>query len=113
MRHVTITGTAALGAPAGFDPVTYISRSLARVPWPWQVEVLLHTPLQEAERQLPATLADLTAAGNGTLLRMRVTSLDWMAALLAGLGCDFTIHGPAELRGSVQTVAARLAASAS
>ena len=113
MRHVTITGTPALDAPAGFDPVAYISRSLARVPWPWQVEVLLHMPLAEAELQLPATLADLTAAGNGTLLRMRVTSLTWMATLLAGLGCEFTIHGPAELRASVQALATRLAACAS
>jgi predicted DNA-binding transcriptional regulator YafY len=113
MRHVTITGTPALDAPAGFDPVTYISRSLARVPWPWQVEVLLHMPLQEAESQLPATLADLTAAGDGTLLRMRVTSLTWMATLLAGLGCDFTVHAPAELRATVRALAARLAASAS
>jgi len=83
------------------------------VPWPWQVEVLLHMPLAEAELQLPATLADLTTAGNGTLLRMRVTSLTWMATLLAGLGCDFTIHGPAELRASVQALATRLAACAS
>jgi predicted DNA-binding transcriptional regulator YafY len=70
-------------------------------------------PLQEAESQLPATLADLTAAGDGTLLRMRVTSLTWMATLLAGLGCDFTVHAPAELRATVRALAARLAASAS
>ena len=44
---------------------------------------------------------------------MRVTSLTWMATLLAGLGCEFTIHGPAELRASVQALAARLAASVS
>jgi predicted DNA-binding transcriptional regulator YafY len=42
---------------------------------------------------------------------MRVESLDWMAALLAGLGCDFTIRQPDDLRTSVRKLAARLAAT--
>jgi predicted DNA-binding transcriptional regulator YafY len=43
---------------------------------------------------------------------MRVDSLDWMAGVLAGLGCDFTIRAPAELRASVRALADRLARSA-
>ena len=39
---------------------------------------------------------------------MRVGSLDWMATLLAGLGCDFTIRRPDELRTSVRELAGRL-----
>jgi hypothetical protein len=31
-----------------------------------------------------------------------------MAALLAGLDCDFTIHQPDKLRGSVRALAKRL-----
>jgi predicted DNA-binding transcriptional regulator YafY len=41
---------------------------------------------------------------------MHVGSLDWMASLLAGLDCDFTIHRPDELRDSVRTLADRLQA---
>lgn len=77
------------------------------------VEVLLHAPAPQVAQRLPATLAELTTAGDGTLLRMRVDSLDWMATLLAGLGCGFTIRQPAELRHSVRALAARLATSAS
>jgi predicted DNA-binding transcriptional regulator YafY len=40
---------------------------------------------------------------------MRVSSLDWMAGVLAGLGCDFTIRKPDELRASVRALAERLA----
>ena len=29
-----------------FDAVAHVSRSLARVPWPWEVEVLLDLPLE-------------------------------------------------------------------
>ena len=63
--------------------------------------------------RLPGTLADLLDANGRTLLRMRVSSLDWMAGLLAGLGCDFTIKRPEELRASVGELARRLARMAS
>jgi predicted DNA-binding transcriptional regulator YafY len=43
---------------------------------------------------------------------MRVSSLDWMAGVLAGLDCAFTIRRPDELRESVRALAHRLAASA-
>ena len=49
-------------------------------------------------------------AGTQTVLRMRVESLDWMAGVLAGLGCDFTVVQPPELRQSVAALADRLAA---
>ena len=43
---------------------------------------------------------------------MRVGSLDWTAGVLAGLGCDFAIRAPDELRASVAALAGRLAACA-
>jgi predicted DNA-binding transcriptional regulator YafY len=109
MRSPAVTDAASLAAPDGFDAVAYVSRSLARVPWPWEVEVLLDLTLDEAGERLPATLAELVEADGRTLLRMRVSSLDWMARVLAGLGCTFTIRRPGELRGSVQALATRLA----
>jgi predicted DNA-binding transcriptional regulator YafY len=94
--------------PAGFDAVDHVSRSLARVPWAWEVEVLLELPYEQAAARLPPTLAELAEDGGATLLRMRVSSLDWTATLLAGLGCDFTIRRPEELRTSVRVLAERL-----
>ena len=75
--------------------------------------MLLHLPVDEATRRLPPTLAELADADGGTLLRMRVGSLDWMAGVLAGLECEFTIREPDELRASVSALAQRLAALAS
>jgi predicted DNA-binding transcriptional regulator YafY len=112
MRRAFVIDTPAIAPPDGFDPVVHVSRSLARVPWPWEVEVLLHLPLADASQRLPSTLAELAGANGDTLLRMRVSSLDWMAGVLAGLGCEFTIRGPDELRESVRALAERLAASA-
>jgi predicted DNA-binding transcriptional regulator YafY len=112
MRRLTVTNVAAVAAPEDFEPVTHVSRSLARVPWPWEVEVVLELTADEACRRLPSTLAELVAVDGGTLLRMRVSSLDWMASVLAGLGCGFAIRRPEELRASVRALAERLAESA-
>ena len=71
-----------------------MSRSLARVPWGHEVEVLLDLPVDRAARRLPPTIAELVEADGGTLLRMRVDSLDWMAGTLASLGCSFEIRSP-------------------
>lgn len=109
MSSTTLLRDAAQPPPEGFDAVEHVSRSLARVPWGVEVEVLLELPLDRAARRLPATLAELVEVEGGTLLRMRVDSLDWMAGTLAGLGCSFTIRAPEELRTSVRELAGRLA----
>jgi predicted DNA-binding transcriptional regulator YafY len=101
------------GPPEGFDAVAEVARSLARVPWRWAVEVVLHAPVAAVAERLPPALVELEPAGEGdTLLRMRADTLAWAAELLAGVGCAFTVRAPDELRGEVRAVAARLAASA-
>jgi predicted DNA-binding transcriptional regulator YafY len=112
MTGAVLAGQSAVPPPDGFDAVAHVSLSLARVPWTWEVEVLLDLPVDQAAGRLPPTLAELVQDGEQTLLRMRVSSLDWMAGVLAGLGCDFAIRAPDELGAAVQALAARLAACA-
>ena len=111
MSRAEIADEAAVAPPEGFDAVAHVSGSLARVPWTWEVEVVLHAPLARATERIPPTLAELAETDGGTLLRMRVESLDWMASLLAGLDVDFTIRRPDELRASVGELAGRLLAA--
>lgn len=112
IRRPALADAPAVGPPDGFDAVAYVSTSLARTPWRWDVEVVLDLPFEEAARRVPATLAELIEQEEGTLLRIRVGSLDWAASVLAGLGCGFTIRGPEELRASVRALADRLVRSA-
>ena len=112
MRRLRAISEAAVDAPDDFDAVAYVSTSLARGPWRWEVEVLLELPVDEAVRRVPVTLAELVDEDGTTVLRMRVGSLDWMATILAGLGCGFSIRRPDELRASVRELAERLARSA-
>ena len=106
MQRMRVVAEPALAPPDGFDAVAYVSTSLARVPWPWEIEVVLDLAVDEAARRVPATLAELVETDGGTLLRMRVGSLDWTATVLAGLGCGFAIRKPEELRTSVRALEA-------
>jgi predicted DNA-binding transcriptional regulator YafY len=112
MLRVRVTTEIADDPPDGFDAVSYVSTSLARVPWGWDVEIVLELPVEEALRRVPATLAELADEDGTTVLRMRADSLEWVATVLAGLGCDFSIRRPDELRTSVRDLGARLARSA-
>ena len=103
----------AAAPPTDFDAVAHVRRSLASVPWPWEVEVVLDLAPERAAERLPATLAELAPEGERTVLHMRVSSLDWMAGVLAGLGCSFTIRRPTELRASVEALARSLVESVS
>jgi predicted DNA-binding transcriptional regulator YafY len=109
IRDASIGDEPATPPPEGFDALAHVSRSLARVPLPWEVEVLLELPLEDARRRVPQTLAELAEAGDATLLRMRVSSLDWAASFLAGLGCAFHVRRPDALRASVRALAYNLA----
>src|SRR5262249_31090169 len=97
--------------PEGFDATAFVARSLARVPWEHEIEVLLRVDLATASSAFPPTLAELEGCADGTVLRMRAASLDWAAGVLAGSGCGFTIRRPSELREAVRGLAARLAAA--
>jgi predicted DNA-binding transcriptional regulator YafY len=109
IRRAAILDAEATAAPDGFDALEHVSRSLAEVPWPWEVDVLLELPVEDARRRIPGTLAQLSEEDGSTALRMRVGSLDWAASLLAGLGCPFSVRAPAELRSSVAELSQRLA----
>jgi predicted DNA-binding transcriptional regulator YafY len=102
----------ATAPPEGFDAVAHVARSLARVPWTWEVEVVLEAPMEEVQRRLSPTMAELEPAAGGVLARMRAERLDGAAAMLAGLGWPFRVLRPAELRAEVRALAERLAACA-
>jgi predicted DNA-binding transcriptional regulator YafY len=112
MHRPRLTETPAASPPESFDAAEHVTRSLAQVPWPWEVEVLVERPLDQVAARLPATLAELHADEKGTLVRARVSSLEWMATVLAGLDAAFTIIRPPELAASVRALAERLTSSA-
>jgi predicted DNA-binding transcriptional regulator YafY len=98
--------------PQDFDPVAHITRSLASVPYTWEVEVLIEATLAEVRRRIPPAVANLAEADGGVLMRARAERLDGMARMLAGLEWPFVIRRPDELRTAVVTLAQHLMWSA-
>jgi predicted DNA-binding transcriptional regulator YafY len=94
--------------PADFDPIAHVLAGLAAVPYRHDVEVLLHTGLTEAARRIPPTVGTLAEHPDGVLLTCRAERLDGMAQLLAGLGWEFTVRRPDELRHELVALARRL-----
>ena len=96
--------------PADFDPVQHVTRSLAAVPYAHEIEVVLATTLEKAQRRIPPTVATLAETEGGVLLTGRAEHLPGLAAMLAGLGWPFTVRRPAALRDEVRALSERLRA---
>ena len=102
------TGEATFVVPDGFDAVGHVTRSLAGVPYTWEVEVLFEADLAQVRRRVPASVAEITETADGVSMKTRAQSLPGMAQMLAGLGWPFRIVGPPELREAVREHAERL-----
>ena len=98
--------------PTGFDVVAHMQDTLASLPYPYFAEVILDLSLKEARRRVPRAIGTLTASPEGVLLRLGADTLDWAANYLAGLGCDFKVVSPPELRPALLRQAEKLAAAA-
>jgi predicted DNA-binding transcriptional regulator YafY len=97
--------------PADFDPVGHVLAGLAAVPYRHEISVVLELDAETARRRIPRAVGTLTETPDGVRLTARAERLDGAAAMLAGLGCPFTVEAPAELRDEVRALAQRLLSS--
>jgi predicted DNA-binding transcriptional regulator YafY len=95
--------------PEGFDPMEYLSRALASVPRGIPTELLLHTDLESARRELFNGLGVPEAAEGGVLLKGYCDELDWYARELMRLPFRFEIRVPVELRSTLARLSRELA----
>ena len=84
--------------PPGFDAVAFVSRSLARVPWRWEIELVADASMEQVRRDIPATVAEIEERSDGVLVRIRAEDLSGAARMLAAVSWPFVILKPAELR---------------
>jgi predicted DNA-binding transcriptional regulator YafY len=98
--------------PDGFDAVGHLVASLATVPYPVSVEVVLHTDLLTARRLVPATVGVLEPHAEGVLARIGAVSAESAARHLAMLDVGFHVLAPDEVRAALRALGAALAAAA-
>jgi predicted DNA-binding transcriptional regulator YafY len=116
--------------PHGFDPAVHVLTGLAQAPYTHDVSLRIQGPLERIRSGLPEGIAiaeelrsapasdhptrpdrgDAPASADGWFrVRFRAERLEWIPAVLAGLGGPFVIERPNELRGLVRDLAQRLA----
>lgn len=83
--------------PPHFDAVTYMMESFEAIPDTWNIEILLHMPLEIARRLIPRSMATLKQKGQHVLFQASMPDLDEIARLIISLNVDFTIIEPDEL----------------
>lgn len=94
--------------PPGFDSLGHLRRTMASMPGTWKVEVLLEMPWEEAERQVPPTMAMLEQVQGGVVLRCYTQELDWMAHFLVSLRCPLVVREPPDLNEALRVLAAEI-----
>lgn len=98
---------------ADFDALSYLVSAVATLPRAFTIEVLLHTDLETARRELFPTAGVLEASGEGVRLLSQADDLHWFALELARLPFGFEIREPSALRDALVAHAERLTLLAS
>lgn len=115
IEHVAF-GDGTFAVPGGFEAAGAVRASLAATPWRYRVVVAVRGEAAEVRERLPSGLAvvepDAEFGAGWVVARLRAERLDWLPALLAGLGRPFLVREPAELRDVVRAWAERVAAGA-
>ena len=100
--------------PEGFDVLAEVLRNLGSVPRNLAVDVWLDTSIECARWHISAEVAVLEEAGSGgVLLRGYTDNADYMARLIASVGCPYRVRQPVELRDALRRHAVQIAECAS
>ncbi|MEV6283626.1 YafY family protein [Kribbella sp. NPDC051770] len=111
-RIISATLLEATNDGLSVDPASAVLESLATTPWTHHVSVRVAGTADDIERRLPLGLAIVTPLDSSEVrVELRAERLDWVPALLAGLGRPFVVEHPLELREQVAALAHRLGRS--
>jgi predicted DNA-binding transcriptional regulator YafY len=97
--------------PPDGDPVLSLEDHLA-VGWEYEVDVVVHAPLEAVARRLPRSLGRLEALdADSCRLHATTSSPDWYAQQLAAIPVGYRIVGGPELREAARDIGRRLLAA--
>ncbi|WP_067464725.1 helix-turn-helix transcriptional regulator [Actinomadura macra] len=100
-------------AVPGGDAAAFLKRQLLSLAPTYRAEVTVHLPADQVIARLGAASEDVRPLDDGRChLRHRADTLEWLAARLLMLGCEFEVHDPPELRTHLRGLAARATAAA-
>jgi predicted DNA-binding transcriptional regulator YafY len=101
-------------AREGFDAAAEVQSALAKMPYRHRISLRVLGSAEDVRRRFPPVLATVQDGEQEGWARVLINAerLDWVPAVLAGLGVPFVIEKPDALRDLVRSLAADLAAAA-
>ncbi len=93
--------------PADFDVLAHVLNSITAMPGTDQVEILLKTSLEHAQKIFPAVMGTLEESPDGIIFRRTASQLEWTAHLLLAVDFPVKIIQPPALREMLRDMASR------
>ena len=93
--------------PDDFDVLSHVLSSIAMAPGSSQVEVLMETSIEHAQKAIPPVLGKVESTEKGVVFRSSTAHLTWIAHFLINLDFPVTVIKPDELREKLHQIAAR------
>ncbi|MEV4575797.1 YafY family protein [Nonomuraea jabiensis] len=98
----------ALREPPEPDAAAFVTRKMYSLVPTYEVRATLRLPAEEVIRRLGAAPDDVRPVdGHSCELRGHADTLEWLAARLLMLGCEFEVHDPPELLAYLRAVGGR------
>ena len=98
MSDARATGIRSMRRPAP-DPVEMVHQGVAVDAYQHQAEVVLHVPMEWAQRMVPATIGKLEAEGKErSRLVIGADDMEWLARYLVSLSVPFDVVSPDGLK---------------
>jgi predicted DNA-binding transcriptional regulator YafY len=93
--------------PEDFDVLGHVLTSIALMPGTEQIEVVMETSMERAQKVIPPIMGTLEASEKGIVFRRAASQLEWVAHIL--ISADFPVHvvQTAELRQMLRDIAAK------
>lgn len=98
--------------PERFDPLEQVLSALGSGAGMEQIEVILKTSIEQAQRVTASLLGTLEESPDGIVFRRAPYQLDWVAHFLITLDFPVVVVRPVELRDTLRHIAARALALA-
>jgi predicted DNA-binding transcriptional regulator YafY len=90
------------------DAARMVAEGLTNARYGYQAVVSLNAPLEDAARLISPYTAVLEREGDRTRVQLGFDDFDWVAGYLIGLGLEFEVVEPDELRRHMTALAERL-----
>ncbi|MBZ0303881.1 MAG: YafY family transcriptional regulator [Anaerolineae bacterium] len=90
--------------PAEFDVLEHVLNSISVMPGSQQIEVLMHTTLEQAQQVVPLVMGTVEKTKAGVIFRRSATQLEWIAHFLLTVDFPVVVRQPAELREMIRQI---------